>query len=138
MEASAKRADVEVRMKYKTNRRVYLGALLLMGVSCFVFRVPLFSWHGMKSFPIYLFLAGATVIILSGLLNCYIHIPVFTCVGYVTGFFCGCMFREVSFDPGGGSLDNMWLIWMQSYGTSVLAGMLTEVFGRKKKRGCHE
>ena len=138
MEAPVKRAVVEARIKYKTNRRVYLVAFLLMGVSCFVFRAPLFSLHGMKSFPIYLFLAGAAVIILSGPLNCYVHIPVFTCVGYVTGFFCGCMFREVTVDPGGGSLDNMWLIWMQSYGSSVLAGILIEVFGRKKRRGCCE
>lgn len=121
-------------MTYKKNRKVNIAALLLMGVFCLVFRVPLFSWHGMKDFPIYLLLAGAIAIILSDLLNCYIYISLFTCVGYVAGFFCGCLFRESTFDPGGGRLDNMWLIWVQSYGASMLAGILIEILGRHKRK----
>lgn len=108
---------------------VSLCALL---IAYLVFRYPLFHLHGMKQFPLYLLIVGMAVIAVFGIVRGGRIAPVFTAVGYVVGFLVGCLLGSTSYDPGGGTLNNMWQIWLGSYAAAVTAGVMIEIFSGKK------
>ena len=117
------------------NRIVGFASLLLIFVAYFVFRYMLFKWHGMKEFPFYLLIVGVIIIVVSGILRRNKIVPVFTVAGYIFGFFCGYLLAVPSYDSGGTLLNNMWQIWMNSYGTAIISGILIETFhGRSREK----
>lgn len=115
-------------------RMVGIVSLCILLIACYIFRYPLFAWHGMKEFPFYLLIPGIIVIVVSGIIQPGRIAPVFTAAGYIVGFFGGCLPAIPAYDPGGGTLNNMWQIWMNSYGTAMISGILIEVFNRQKNR----
>ena len=115
-------------------RMIGTVSLCVLLISYFAFRHPLFTWHGMKEFPFDLLLVGILVIVISGIIKCNRILPVCTAAGYITGFFCGYLFATTSYDPGGGTLNNMWLIWMATYGIAMIAGVLIEILHAKKHK----
>lgn len=109
------------------------GALSLIGLTgaYLGFRYPLLILHGMKEWPLILFLVGALVISISGLVLGQKVLPILTFLGYVLGFAAGYIFQR---DSGVG-LNNMWIIWSGVSLLAILVGGVVEIFRKKRDRG---
>lgn len=116
-------------------RMVSIVSLCVLLIAFFSFRYLLFELHGMKQFPLYLLIVGIIVITVSGFIKGNRIAPILTVAGYIVGFFIGYLLAVTSYDPGGETLNNMWLIWMGSYAAAIIAGILIEIFNGKKHRG---
>ncbi len=94
-----------------------------------IVRYPLFEWHGMKEFPLYLWGIGMIVIVVAGFIRGTKVLPFLTLAGYVIGFAAGAVFQ---YDYGEG-LNNLWIIWMWCFLVSILLGLVWEIALRKKR-----
>lgn len=112
-------------------RIVSVTSLFAIVAAYFIFEYPLIGLHEMKSFPLYLLIAGIIVIAIFGIIKGYQITPIFTVVGYIIGFFAGYFFKTTSYDLGGGRLDNMWIIWMNSYLGTIILGIIIDFISRK-------
>ena len=83
-------------------------------------------WHGMSDWPLYLCVFGLISIRIAAL---SFSRKVMACVpaGYMIGFFSAWLFNTDSVDPGGGLLNNGWIIWTISFLALVLAGIVWEI-----------
>ncbi|MCH5204173.1 MAG: hypothetical protein J1F03_05450 [Oscillospiraceae bacterium] len=126
-------------MKEQLKKRI-VGFVSLCGliIAYLVFRYPMIGWHGMYEFPFVLLIAGIVAVVISGIIIGNKIAPVFTTAGYVVGFFAGYFFNTDSYDPGGGLLNNMWIIWMFLFIGAIFAGVIIEIIigiaDRCKKR----
>nr|WP_122012863.1 hypothetical protein [Maliibacterium massiliense] len=115
-------------------RMAGIVSLLCLLAAYAAIRYPLFAWHGMKGFPLYLLVPGVAAVAYAGLVRGNRVVPVFTAAGYILGFFCGHLFAAPAFDPGGGLTSNMWAIWLCVYGGAMATGALAAAFyGRRAK-----
>lgn len=107
------------------------GILSFIGLAgaYFLVRYPLLFMHGMKEWPLDLFVLGVVAIILSGVIYKRKVLPVLTFAGYLLGFFIGYFFQ---FDYGVG-LNSMWLIWSGVYLACILSGYVAERILKKRK-----
>lgn len=115
----------EFWQKYKRlllTHLISLGVLLLGFLLC---RYAFFDLHGMKEWPVDLFVAGILALLIS-LFARKQYAPWFTSGGYFLGFLAGTLFHTEGTDPGGGKTDNLWSIWMFVFIVCVLAGFLLE------------
>lgn len=120
-------------------RIVGIISLSVLLIAYIVFRYTLFEWHGMGDFPLYLLMVGAVIIVISGIIKSGKITPVFTVTGYIVGFFGGHLFAADYYDPGGGRLNSMWIIWMISYAIAIIAGVIiTTIFNVKKWRALND
>jgi len=103
---------------------ICLGILLLGFVLC---RYVFFDLHGMKEWPVDLFIAGLVALLVS-LFARKQYVPWFTAGGYVFGFLLGVLFHAEGTDPGGGKTDNLWIIWTVVLAVCILAGILCEIW----------
>lgn len=109
---------------------VSLGVLLLGFLIC---RYAVFGViHGMKEWPLNLFLVGLIALLIS-LLAGKQYAPWFTSVGYSLGFWLGVLFHTEGYDPGGGKTDNLWIIWTIVFLACILAGFAVEVAGKWRR-----
>mgnify|MGYP000900564396 CR=1 FL=1 len=99
-----------------------VSLLILIAAYC-LFRYPLFHLHGMKQWPLALAIAGIAISCLSTFLNRAI-ISMSTAIGYVAGFCAGLLLHSRGVDAGGGSTDNLWIIWTAVMACFIVAGML--------------
>ena len=117
-------------------RKHFLQAIFAAIILLFEFllcRFILFDWHGMKDFPLLLFLFGMGVIFLS--LPSVSHSIRFSVpIGYASGFFSGILFHSYGTDPGGGRTDDLWLIWGAVYLVCILAGIALEILYRRRHK----
>ena len=100
----------EFWQKYKRGfltHLISLGVLLLGFLLC---RYAFFRLHGMKEWPMDLFIVGILALLIS-LFTRKQYAPWFTSVGYFLGFLAGALFHVEGTDPGGGKTDNLWIIW---------------------------
>lgn len=103
-------------------RMASLCSLAGLAVLYWVVRYPLFALHGMKEWPLDLFVFGVVIIAVSGLLLCGKVLPVCTAAGYGAGFGLGVIFQ---FDYGH-SQNSLWIIWTGVYLVLILAGVMAE------------
>lgn len=108
---------------------ICLGILLIGFVLC---RYVFFDLHGMKEWPIDLFIAGLAALLVS-LFARKQYVPWFTAGGYVLGFLLGVLFHTEGTDPGGGKTDNLWIIWTVVLAVCILAGILYEIWMKWRK-----
>ena len=104
-------------------------SLLVLTAEYFIIRYPLFKLHGMKEWPLCLFMAGAVVISVSGLVKTDRILPVCTALGYSAGFILGYLFQ---FDYGRG-LNSMWIIWTFCFAAAAAAGFMAGMFVHSKR-----
>ena len=104
-----------LELRFQTNevlkmiqKRIQYSILIFLYV---VFRFGLFYLHGMKEFPTYLTLVTFIFLVLFNALN-QLKASSILLMGYGLGFLNGFLFNKDSFDPGGGRLNNFWLIWL--------------------------
>lgn len=112
------------------------GLLSLAGLAgaYLIFRYSLLFIHGMKEWPLDLFIVGTAVIFLSGIVFKRTILPVLTAAGYIFGFFAGYCFQ---FDYGRDG-NSMWIIWSGIYLAAVFAGCAAELLIKKRKTGRRE
>ncbi len=108
------------------------GILSLLGLTLtfWVVRVPLFKLHQMKDWSLCMFIFGAIIIGIFGVLYSRNTISIFTVAGYILCFFIGYLFQ---FDYGFG-LNSMWIIWTCSYIVFILVGIVCDFFVKNKKQ----
>lgn len=97
--------------------------LLVLGAAFYLFRYPLFFLHGMRQWPLVLAVAAIAISCVSTLLDRTI-VSVFTAIGYGAGFGMGLLFHSRGVDAGGGSTDNLWLIWTAVMACFIVTGVL--------------
>ena len=113
-----------------------VSLLVLIG-SYLLFRYPLLDLHGMKEWPFDLLIPGIAAIVVAGIILGKRIVPVFTAMGYISGFFVGLLFQSDYYDSGGGRLNNMWAIWTVFYlaviAAGVIAEIINEIMSKRKK-----
>lgn len=117
------------------NRRNMITHLVSLGILCagyILVRYILLDLHGMKQWPLALFLPGAAIIGLSFFAGAK-QVPVVTALSYLLGFAAGLVFQSDGTDPGGGRTNNLWIIWTVVFVCFTLAGILTELLGMLRK-----
>lgn len=112
-------------------RKVGIISLCVLLASYLLFRYPLFGLHGMKEFPLVLLAVGIAVIVYFGIVKGGRIAPLYTTVGYIVGFICGCLLERITSDPGGGQLSDFWKFWMGGFIAATVAGILQEVWQKK-------
>jgi protein-S-isoprenylcysteine O-methyltransferase Ste14 len=120
----------------KKNKNLpYVAALVLLCIGFVLSRYVFFSLHGMKQWPLILFVASLCV----GLLSYRAKAPgvaLSTGMGYLLGFVVGAVFQSQGTDPGGGSTSNFWLLWTGVLLAFVVGAILiTEVRKKRHRRG---
>ena len=62
------------------------------------------------------------------------YLPWITAAGYGLGFIFAYIFQKDGFDPGGGSINDLWAKWMLAYTCITVAGIIIEVVMRIKNK----
>ena len=110
----------------KTVMQNHLISLVLLVLGFLIFRYGVFDLHGMKEWPLDLLIAGVLIWFLS-LLGGKKYAPWFIPAGYFLGFWMGVLLHTEGTDPGGGTTDNLWIIWTVVFLACILAGIVTEI-----------
>ena len=76
----------------------------------------------------------ACVVLVTATLSSKKILMAFAVMGYPVGFIIGTTFNRDSFDPGGGLLNNWWIVWTVSYLLIVLIGIIVEIVVKNKQR----
>lgn len=119
-------------MKTK-NRLVQLFAWLMALCGGFVLcRYILFPMHGMREWPVVLFIAGTAVIIAAFLVRAR-YVPAAASVAYTLALLIGVLFQTDGVDPGGGRTNNLWIIWTVVFIGLIFISVCFELLVKKKK-----
>lgn len=97
-------------MLLKRNVIIHLLSLGVLCIGFLLFRYVLFDIHGMKQFPLGLFVIGVISLVISFFFNGKIT-PICTAFAYIIGFSIGVLFQEDGIDAGGTATNNLWIIW---------------------------
>ena len=114
-----------------------LPAIICMAVlvlSFVVIRFPLYPLHKIKQWSLILFIVAILVILVFGVFIGFSYTPILTICGYTLGFVLALAAHSVSYDKGGGALDNLWIIWTIALLCEILTGIgidLTLVIQKK-------
>ena len=117
------------------NKKNFILHLISLGILCICYvltRYVFFDLHGMKVWPLVLFVCGIVVIVVSFVAKANL-VPIFTALSYITGFVVGAIFQTDGLDTGGGRTNNLWIIWTVVFLCFTLASILTELFAARKK-----
>ncbi len=125
---SKQQMKIKKHWKNKEKRRVvHLVSLVVLLLEFVLCRFAFFSFHGMKEWPLVLFLVGIVVLVFSMFhKKNYNYVPVFTVIGYFVGFWAGVLFSSKGQDAGGGATNNFWILWTVVFVGCILAGVITE------------
>jgi transcriptional regulator with XRE-family HTH domain len=80
------------------------------------------TWHGMEEWPLNLFVSGLLIIAISAFANGH-RVMISVPVGYLAGFILAAIFNSDGTDPGGGRINNGWIVWTFSFLIIVVAGL---------------
>ena len=95
----------------------------LLGVAYWLFRFSFFEMHGMKQWTNLLAMLSIAIIVIATILGNR-KIPVATVAGYMSGFTLAMIFNTDGIDPGGGRINNAWIIWGAVWFFSILMGLI--------------
>lgn len=101
-------------------------SLLVLEFAYLIIRYPLFDLHGMIQWPLYLNIAGATIIVVSIMVGRSIT-PIFTVTGYILGFALGYLFEISSSSATSQAMSNLWQIWLLVFVVAIFIGVNIEV-----------
>ena len=121
-------------MLNKKNIILHLLSLCALGIGFLLCRYVFFNIHGMKAWPVDLLVVGIVFIAISFFLKCKIA-PICISVAYLIGFVAGTIFQTNGVDAGGGTTNNLWIIWTIVFVCITLACIIFEKFiGSAKKK----
>ena len=112
--------------KHKKNLILHLISLGILGVGYVLTRYIFFDDHGMKQWPLVLFVCGIVIISVSFFAKAK-QVPVITALSYIVGFVAGVVFQTDGVDAGGGRTNNLWIIWAVVFVCFTLASILTKL-----------
>ena len=120
-------------MKDRKNVIWHLLSFVILAVGFVLCRYVLFSVHGMREWPVYLFAVGVTVLLFSFFARVKV-LPFVTALGYTVAFAMGALFQKDGTDPGGGTTNNLWIIWTLVFLCAVIFTAAAEwLLCRRKK-----
>lgn len=120
-------------MLNKKNIILHLLSLCVLCIGFVLCRYMFFDIHGMKAWPVDLFVVGIVFLVISFFLK-YKITPICTSAAYLIGFIAGATFQTDGVDAGGGTTNNLWIIWTVVFVCIILAGIICEKFiGSAKK-----
>ena len=107
-----------------------LAALLIVVAVYFCLRSFWFDLHGMKEWPLYLFMVGGIIIALSGLGFRNRLLPLCTAFGYLAGFWFG---YSLQYDSSAG-YNTLWIPWTCFYTAAICTGIILTVIVKVQKQ----
>lgn len=120
-------------MLNKKNIIVHLLSLCVLSIGFVLCRYVFFDIHGIKQLPVWLFVIGVVSMAVSFFLEGKTT-PICTAVAYIVGFIAGAIFQTNGVDAGGGTTNNLWIIWAVVFVCLMIAGIIGEKFvGSAKK-----
>ena len=120
-------------MLNKKNIIVHLLSLCVLSIGFVLCRYVFFDIHGIKQLPVWLFVVGVVSMAVSFFLEGKTT-PICTAVAYIVGFIAGAIFQTNGVDAGGGTTNNLWIIWAVVFVCLTLVGIICEKFiGSAKK-----
>ncbi len=110
-------------------KRRMFGLLSIVGITVayLILRFPLFWMHGMKQWPLVLFIIGVVVITIAGVVFSKKVLPIMTAIGYILTYLIAYLLQ---FDYGIG-LNSMWIIWTCCYIFIIVIGIVLSIVGKK-------
>ena len=121
-------------MLSKKNIIVHLLSLSVLCIGFVLCRYVFFDIHGNIGLPVWLFVIGMVSMAISFFLEGKTT-PIFTALAYIIGFIAGAIFQTNGVDAGGGTTNNLWIIWVVVFVGITLAGIICEKFiGSAKKK----
>ncbi|MBE6629319.1 MAG: hypothetical protein E7624_00535 [Ruminococcaceae bacterium] len=120
-------------MLNKKNIIVHLLSLFVLFIGFMLCRYVFFDIHGNIGLPACLFIVGLIPVAISFFFKGKIT-PICTAFAYIAGFIAGVIFQTDGVDVGGGTTNNLWIIWVVVFVCLTLAGIICEKFiGSVKK-----
>lgn len=113
----------------RINKSILMPLIVLI-FSFIIIRYVLFEIHGMKQFPLILFLCVFIAITVSTLTKLKITSYIFA-IAYPIGFIIGLIFQKNGTDLGGGLTNNLWLIWVSSIVIIAIISIIIEFIIKK-------
>ena len=114
-------------MLNKKNIIVHLLSLCVLSIGFVLCRYVFFDIHGIKQLPVWLFVVGVISMAVSFFLEGKTT-PICTAVAYIVGFIAGAIFQTNGVDAGGGTTNNLWIIWAVVFVCLMIAGIIGEKF----------
>lgn len=87
----------------------------------------------MGEWPVDLAIVGFIILLISSFRKKR-AVAVMTVVGYIGGFVLGVIFNFDSVDPGGGTTNNLWVIWTVAYFISIVIGGIADAILKVQKK----
>ena len=112
---------------------VQIGSVVFLLGSFLLCRYVFFSIHGMKEWPVILFVVGCLCLGYS-ILTGKNRLSLSSAIGYPISFLVGILFQSDGMDAGGGTTNNLWLIWTVSYVVVIVFGFALELRKSRKVR----
>ena len=120
-------------MLNKKNIILHLLSLCVLCIGFVLCRYVFFDIHGIMGLPVWLFVVGMVSMAISFFLEGKTT-PIFTALAYIIGFIAGTIFQTNGVDAGGGTTNNLWIIWIIVFVCITLTGIICEKFiGSAKK-----
>lgn len=119
-------------MLSKKNILIHALSLGVLCTSFVLLRFVFLQIHGMKGWPEMLFLVGFVALAISFVCKWRIT-PFCTAFAYSIGFIAGFLFQTDGVDPGGGTTNNLWIIWTAVLASLIVVGIIVEIVIRTKK-----
>ena len=122
----------------KFNETNQLKSRLICGIVALAAQIVIFfglrsvalERHMNSAWNFIMFVLSCLVLVIATLSSKKI-LMVFVVMGYPVGFIIGTTINRDSFDPGGGLLNNWWIVWTVSYILIVLIGIIIETVVKK-------
>ena len=114
----------------KGKKIALLSASVLM-IGFVLIRFLLFELHGMKQWPFILMLLCLVAIVISIMLKAKMT-SIVSSISYIIGFFIAYSFQKNGIDNGGGTTNNLWIIWNVIIILTVLVSGIMEYIMSKK------
>ncbi len=93
---------------------------------------PLSNVHGRSDAAIIVAIFGVLSLVISYLLNLKV-LTLTATFGYILALIIAFLFQSNGVDPAGGTTNNLWQIWLVSYWIMLAAGLIADIFIKRKK-----
>ena len=118
-------------MKNKNYRQSVLLSIIILFLGYLLIRYALLDLHKMKGWPINLFVCCFVVIAICFFIKKTIT-PLIASISYIIGFLLGYIFQTNGVDAGGGTTNNLWIIWTITILVFIFISIIIELFVSKK------
>ena len=115
--------------KIKSRILWIVGTAISLIIFFFLCRYVIFSIHLNRDWPIFMLIIGLLALGIASIFDGR-KIMAFTSAGYIVGCALGLLFGVEGIDPGGGAINNWWIIWTISFFAIFYIGLIWEIVGR--------